>query len=244
MQRFKVLKTGIPELDERLGGGVPSNSIVLLSFQTGITFLEFTNWAVTKQMENPHVILVNLVSRAEEVIDRSNIKSAVDGENIKVREDPSFSVIDCFSQEGETTKRINGGDIYQIPYSYDIDKLYSTMRNVREKLSKDKWVIWVFDSLTDLGIGVSEEDMAKFCRRVFRLHKNCDDLAFYLLNIGAHNKSFIAMLTQMVDIAIDFKVEDKGDKLKKYLQVVKGNFSIDSRKLYYETKEKRKAIFY
>jgi KaiC/GvpD/RAD55 family RecA-like ATPase len=244
MQGVKVLKTAVPELDERLGGGIPSNAIVLLSFQTGITFLEFTDWTVTKQMKNAHVILVNFSSPVGEIIDRSNVKSAFDSENIKVHQEESFSLIDCYTQESETTKRVDGGKVYQIPGSFGADKLYSTMRKVREGLGKDKWVLWVFDTLTNMSIGVSEEEMAKFCRKVFRLHKSYNDLAFYLLNMGAHSKNFIATITQMADIAIDFKVEEKENRLKNYVQVIKGEGPINTKKLYYETKEKRKAIFY
>jgi len=244
VQRFRVLKTEIPELDERLGGGIPSNAVVLISYQTGAAFHVFASWHFTKQIENSHIILVNFSAPVEELIERSNVKSAFDSENTKVREEEFFSLIDGFTQEGDTTKRVYGGSVYQISHPFDTDKLYSTMRIVREGLSKNKWVVWFFDSLTDLSIVVSEEELAKFCRRVFRLHKSYNDLAFYLLNMGAHSKSFLAIMNQMVGVAIDFKVEEKEDRLKNYVQVIKGFFPIDTKKLYYEAKEEGKSIFY
>lgn len=243
MQNSKVLKTEITELDERLGGGIPSNSIVLLSFQTGTTFLEFTEWNIYKQLEAPHIVLVSFTLPALEFVDRANVRSVVDSEDAKSREEEFFTVIDCFTQESETIKKIDYGSIYQVSYPFDTDKLYSTIKKVREGLEKRK-VVWVFNSLTGLSIGVSEEDLAKFCRRVFRLHKNHKDLAFYLLNMEAHSTKFFAIITQLVDIAINFKVEEKEDRLRNYLQVIKGVFPIDTKKLYYETNRDGKAIFY
>ncbi|WXG41625.1 MAG: ATPase domain-containing protein [Candidatus Freyarchaeum deiterrae] len=243
MQGVKTIKTGIPELDKRLGGGIPSNAVVLISHQTGTTFLDFAESTLIKQMENAHVIIVNFISPARVILNHSNVKAAFDEEN-KVTEGEFFSVIDCFTQEGETTKKFDGGSVHQISYPFETDKLYSTMRRVREGLGKNKWGIWVFNTLSDMSVVVSEEALAKFFRRVFSLHKSYNDLAFYLLNIGAHGKNFPAIITQMVDVAIDLRVEEKEDRLKSYMQVVKGVFPIDTKKLYYESKGPGKVIFY
>lgn len=238
-----MLKTGITELDERLGGGISSNSIVLLSFHTGTTFLEFTEWRIYKQLENPHIVLVNFTHPTLEFIDRANVRSVMDSEDTKRHEEEFFTVVDCFTQESETIQKIDYGSIYQVSYPFDTDKLYSTIKKVREGLENRK-VVWVFDSLTDLSIGVSEEDLAKFCRRAFRLHKNHKDLAFYLLNMEAHSNKLFAIITQLVDIVINFKIEEKEDRLRNYLQVIKGVYPIDTRKLYYEANKDREAIFY
>jgi KaiC/GvpD/RAD55 family RecA-like ATPase len=238
-----VIKTGIPELDERLGGGIPSNAVVLLSYQMGIAFHAFTSWHIIRQMENYHIILVNFSSPVEEFITRSNIESVFDGEN-KGGEGEFFSLIDCFSQEGDTIKKVYGGSVYQVSNPFDIDNLYSTMRIIREELGKNKWVVWGFNTLTDLSIIVSEEELARFCRRLFRFHKGYNDLAFYLLNMEAQTENFIAIMNQMVDVSIYFKVEEKEDRLKNYVQIIKGFFPIDTKKLYYETKEEGKTIFY
>lgn len=243
MQNIKILKTEIPELDQRLGGGIPSNSIVILSFQTGTTFIEFTEWRVYRQLENPHIILVSFSNPALEFAKRANIRSVINSENTEPREE-LFTIIDCFTQESESIKKIDYGSVYQVTYPFSMDKLYSTMKKIREGIGENRQAIWVFVSLTDLSIGVSEEDLAKFCRRIFRLHKSCKDLAFYLMNMEAHSGKFIAVITQLSDIVIHFKVEEKEDRLKNYLQVIKGVFPIDTKKLYYEANKNREAIFY
>jgi len=244
MRDIKKISTGIPALDERLGGGILSNSIVLLSIQTGVTLIQFTQWNVPKQMDNPHIILVNFALPAVEFLERSNVKSISRDENTKVQRDNLFTLIDCFTEASDTVKKVDGGVIYQVQYPFDPNRLYSTMKQVREDLGENKSALWVFDSLTDMSIGVSEEELVKFCRRVFRFHKSFRDIAFYLLNWEAHEKKFRAIMNQLADVVIEFKVEEKQDKLKNYLQVIKGVFLIDTKKLYYEVEGSGETIFY
>jgi len=125
-----------------------------------------------------------------------------------------------------------------------LDYLYSTTRNIRDELGRKRWVVWIFSSLTDLSIGVPEEEIIRFSRRLFRLHKNYHDLAFYLLNMDAHSKRFLAVITQLMDIVINFKVEETESKLRNYLQVTKGVFLTDSTKLHYEVDERGKLILF
>ncbi len=241
---IKKIRTGIHALDERLGGGILSNSIVLLSIQTGVTLIKFTQWNVPKQMDDPHIILVNFALPAVEFLERSNVKSIFRVENTKIQGDSLFTLIDCFTETGEEVVKIDGGTIHQVRYPFDPDKLYSTMRKVREDLGENRSVIWVFHSLTDMSIGVSEQELIKFCRKAFRLHKSYRDLAFYILNWEAHEKRFRSTINQLADVVIEFKVEERQDKLKNYLQVIKGVFLIDTRKLYYDAGGNGEIIFY
>ncbi len=243
MQSNNRLITEITELDKRLGGGIPPNSIVLISFQTGTTFMEFNEWRIFKQLKNPHIILVGFTLPALEFIDRANIRSVLKSEDANPRGKEFLSVVDCFTQESEKIEKIDFGTIFHVSYPFDTDKLYSILKKVREGF-ENKQVVWVFDSLTGLSIGVSEENLAKFCRRIFRLHKSHKDLSFYLLNMNAHSDKFLAIVTQLADIVIHFKIEEKEEKLRNYVQVIKGVFPIDTTKLYYETNKNRETIFY
>jgi len=244
MERYKTLKMELPELNQRLGGGIPSNATVLLCFQTGAMFQKFTSWSFINQMENPHIIVVKYNEHPEQFIERSKIGTITLSRNSEARGEKLFTIIDCFTQEAEAKKNVDKGTIQQIAYPFDLDYLYSTMRNIREELGRKRWVVWIFSSLTDLSIGVLEEEIIRFSRRLFRLHKNYHDLAFYLLNMDAHSKRFLAVINQLMDIIINFKVEETESKLRNYLQVTKGVFLTDSTKLYYEVDEKGELIFF
>lgn len=244
MRDIKKIRTGIPALDERLGGGILSNSVVLLSFQTGVALIQFTKWNVPKQMDDPRIILVNFALPAVEFLERSNVKSIFRDKDTKIQGGNLFTLIDCFTEAGDAVIRVDGGTIYQVQYPFDPNKLYSTMKKVREGLGENRSALWVFDSLTDMSIGVSEQELIKFCRRAFRLHKSYRDPAFYLLNWEAHEKKFRSIINQLADVVIEFRVEEKQDKLKNYLQVIKGVFIIDTKKLYYEVDRNGETIFY
>ncbi|MHA1580807.1 MAG: hypothetical protein ACTSUQ_14440 [Candidatus Freyarchaeota archaeon] len=62
--------------------------------------------------------------------------------------------------------------------------------------------------------------------------------------MDAHNKRFLAVITQLMDVFVNFKVEETESKLRKYLKVTKGAFLTDSTKLYYEVDERGELIFF
>ncbi|MEX2705891.1 MAG: hypothetical protein Q6352_011600 [Candidatus Freyrarchaeum guaymaensis] len=62
--------------------------------------------------------------------------------------------------------------------------------------------------------------------------------------MDAHSRRFLAVITQLMDIVINFKTEETESKLRNYLQVTKGVFLTDSTKLYYEVDERGELIFF
>jgi len=152
-------------------------------------------------------------------------------------------VINCFSSEVGNEKYLFDDKVYTLDEPFNTDKLFSVMRTARESLPENAWVVWVFLSLTDLAIGVSEPEIAKFFRRASRLHKQYGDLAFYLLNMDAHTK-LLAMISQLVDVIINFKIVETEEKLRNYIQVVKSPFPIDTKRLYYDVNTKGDIIYY
>ncbi|MEM3586722.1 MAG: hypothetical protein QXO71_05295 [Candidatus Jordarchaeaceae archaeon] len=246
--RYNVVSTGIPKIDEILGGGFLSNSIVLIAHQTSYRFTEFADWKLVYESgKNFFIILVDYCKPVEDLYCTAGV-SEFSEENSKG--DKTFismdrvRIINCFSGDVWGTKNIFGDKVYNLDDPFDCDKLFSTMKSIRESLPEKSWAVWVFDSLTDLSIGVPEHEIVKFFRRASRLHKQYGDLAFYILNIDAHTSQFLAMISQMVDVRINFKVEETENKLKSYMQVVKSPFPIDTRRLYYEIGPNGNLVYY
>ncbi|MFB0563891.1 MAG: RAD55 family ATPase, partial [Candidatus Lokiarchaeia archaeon] len=237
MRKYDTISTGIPKLDEYLGGGIFTNSMVLISYQTGFRYTEFISWMMPVMTGREFfVILVDYIRPVEELLKMAGIlefkEEEVKNDKVYVSFD-RMRIINCFSSD--VNKKLDLGDkVLTLDDPFDVDKLFSMMRSVREKLPKDAWVIWVFWSLTDLSIGLSEEEIPRFFRRVSRLHKSYDDLAFYLLNMDAHNPKFLALIAQLVDVIINFKIEETEEKLRNYIQVVKSPLPVDTTKLYYD----------
>lgn len=221
--------------------------MVVIAHQTGYRYAELLNWILPVGSKREfYVILVDYGRHIEDLYYKAGVFE-FRGEEVK--NDKVFSIdrmriINCFSSEDENDKYLLNGKMYTLDEPFDTDKLFSIMRTVRESLPENAWVVWLFFSLTDLSIGVSEPEIARFFRRVSILHKQYGDLAFYLLNMDAHSPKFLAMIAERVDIIINFRIDETEKKLRNYLQVIKSPFLIDTKRLYYDIEPNGDYIYY
>ncbi|MEM3561963.1 MAG: hypothetical protein QXR19_01920 [Candidatus Jordarchaeaceae archaeon] len=248
MARYDLISTGIPKLDERLGGGILSNSIVLLLHQINFRYWEFINLNMPFLGEKEfYVVIVDYVRPVDDFLYMATTFWRKEEEAQNGKELISFDkirVIDCFSSQPLNEMLSLRDKVYTLDEPFDTDRLLSLMRSVREGLPSGSWAIWIFGTLTDLSMGISEEEVARFYRRVVRFHKQYGDLAFYMLNMDAHETKFRAILSQLSDVVIQFKVEETGEKLRNYMQVIKAPFPVDTTKLYYDIESDGSIIYY
>jgi KaiC/GvpD/RAD55 family RecA-like ATPase len=245
LKNLKIIRTGIPRLDSLLGGGLLSNSIIIISQQYGVRILETLLQIFKNQFsEKTHLILVNF-HFTPKMFD-TLLKMLVETSEIQVlREKITYdnvSIIDCFNpSRSETDKQ--EGNVYYPVNPFDIDRLLSAIARVRSNISENKSVFWIFHSLTDMGIGVPEDKLLKFCRAAFRYHKQYGDLVLYTLIERAHSERFLAKLYQLSDIFIRLIGEDKPEGIETSLQILKGNFNYSSKKARYQLDEKNQIQF-
>jgi KaiC/GvpD/RAD55 family RecA-like ATPase/archaellum biogenesis ATPase FlaH len=231
----RLIRTGIHELDSLLGGGILSNSVIVGSYQYGVRIVEPLTQIFQNQLgEKTHLILVTYNYSSLELEARLKMWEQMS----EIHRGPAqsllygnLSFIDCFSTPSETHNQKS--NINYVSNPFDVDKLLSVMANVRSSIPQDKSVFWMFSSLTDMSIGIPEEEVLKFCRRAFQYHKRCGDLAAYTLNEKAHSEIFRAKLYQLADIYIRFIGEDTPEGIDTSIQVTKGIFSWDSKKTRY-----------
>ncbi|WXG41623.1 MAG: hypothetical protein WED07_12815 [Candidatus Freyarchaeum deiterrae] len=245
--RHDIVSTGTPKLDGSLGGGFLSNSMVLIAHQASYRYAELLNCILPAEIGREfYLILVDYGRHVEDLFYKMGVFE-LKGEKVKndrVLSLDRMRIINCFSSEVGNEKYLYNDKMYTLDDPFDNDKLFSIMKTVRESLPENAWVVWLFFSLTDLSIGVSEPYITRFFRRVSRLHKQYGDLAFYPLNMDAHSTKFQAMISHMTDVIINFKREDTGEKLKNYIQVIKGPFLINTKRLYYDIDSNGNFIYY
>nr|MDO8080905.1 hypothetical protein [Candidatus Freyarchaeota archaeon] len=243
----KIIRTGIPTLDSLLGGGILSNSIIVSTYQPGATFAEllmYIMFIVQNQLgEKNHIILINYTLPAQQVLTYLKIL----GQRLGLPSDylslsHNLTIIDCLNlPEAKTDTQRN--NIYPVSNPFDVEKLLSVMTNVRNSIPEDKRVFWAFYSLTEMSIGVPENELVKFCRRAFRYHKWCGDLAFYLLNEKAHTEIFRAKMYPLSDVLIKFIAEDTRDGLDTFIQVLKSPLNYNPIKVKFLLNEKGQMLF-
>ncbi|MEM2145421.1 MAG: hypothetical protein QW279_08665, partial [Candidatus Jordarchaeaceae archaeon] len=154
----------------------------------------------------------------------------------------NITIIDCLNSQQDKAD-IPNINIHVVSNPFDIEKLLSTMADVRTHIPENKPVFWVFYSLTEMSIGVPEDELIMFCRRAFRYHKSRKDLALYILNEQAHSETFLAKLYQLSDIYIKFIAEDTHSGKATLLQILKSPLNYNSAKVKLPMDEKGQIKF-
>lgn len=240
MDRLETTNTGIPFLDSLLGGGFLSNSIIVISHQPGAKMRRLGFRLILNRFnEKVHLINVTFHYSLQEVTDwvkASMTKPELHRKVSEIGSAVNMSVIDCFniSDSEQAQKKSN---VCYVSNPFNVDELLSEMAQVRESVPEDKRVYWYFHNLTNMSIGVQEEELVKFCRRAFRYHKQSGDLAVYTLNEKAHSDTFFAKVYQLSDVFIKLFVEENEWGLKNGIQVIKGVFPFQSKKVFYDIDE-------
>ncbi|MGQ9721626.1 MAG: hypothetical protein ACUVXA_09935 [Candidatus Jordarchaeum sp.] len=237
----KLFRTGISKLDNLLGGGIFSNSVVITSFQYGVRTLDPLHHIFQNKFdEKTHVIQVNYRFSAQEYETRSKVleqRTEIHKAPVKSFSHGNMSVIDCFNIP-QNENNMRKGNVYPVSNPFDVDKLLSVMTSVRNAVPEDKSVFWIFYSLTDMSIGISEDELLKFCRRAFSYHKWHGDLALYTLKEQAHSEIFHAKLYQLSDVLIKFIAENMEEGLDTSIQILKSPLYYNPTKTKYRLNEK------
>ncbi len=241
MRDLTITSTGVPFLDSLLGGGYLSNSIIVISHQTAVNIWELVPRILLNNFDPSfHLIMVTFHLSLQEYLDlaKYSIFTPKILKDITENLITSLSVIDCFSTSyGEEDSK--KGIVHYVSNPFNVDNLLYVMSNVRESVPRDKRVYWIFYNLTNMSIGVPEEELIKFCRRAFRYHKQKGEQAFYFLNESAHTDMFFAKLYQLSDVFIKFIVEETSRGLVNTVQVIKGVFPFKSKKTYFYLNENK-----
>lgn len=193
---LKIIRTGIPQLDALFGGGIFSNSKIVAAYQPGAIFaepIEYIAFTAQNQLgEKTHIISIDYSLSIQQFLTYFKIM----GQRIGIPPSSldnflnNHTIIDCLNvEEDKTDNRKN--NIYSVSNPFDVERLLSLMANIRTAIPEDERVFWGFYTLTDMSIGVPEDELIKFCRRAFRYHKWCGDMALYILNEQCIQKDFL-----------------------------------------------------
>ena len=242
---FEFFTTGITQLNFLLGGGGPFNSIIVLSQQYGIRIVEplanIFRKAASEKISKIHINFHYSLMEYLTFVKIYEQKSGTTTETSRSFSKGTSKFIDCFntpiSQEDTQVE-----NTYFVSNPFDVNKLLSVMTKFRDEIPEDKLVFWVFDDLTEMSVGVPEDELLRFCRRAFRYHKSKGDLALYMINEQAHSEIFRAKLYQLSDTYIRLLGENTPEGIETSIQVMKSVFNFDSKKAKYIIDEKGQML--
>ncbi|WEU40312.1 MAG: RAD55 family ATPase [Candidatus Odinarchaeum yellowstonii] len=220
---------GIEGLDAALGGGVLRNGVVLISFDPGSGELAFSSEIIRSSLfKGDYVVHVDFDHGPDYSLN-SIMGLGVDSDFLKGRlkaeyEAGKLRFIDCFTAESPQDRVESTAFSVILDNPYNLSKLLFTMKKVRESISPDCAVKWVFSNLTSLSINLPVQDVIRFCRAAFRLHKQFNDQAIYYVNRCAHSPEFLSIIYQLVDAVIELRTREMNNRVIRFLRVVKNQF--------------------
>ncbi|MHA1754934.1 MAG: RAD55 family ATPase [Candidatus Odinarchaeia archaeon] len=221
---------GIDSLDTALGGGVLKNAIILIAFEPGTKEWVFGAEIIRKALLNGDYVIHIDFDHGPDYYLSSFLGLNVENKQIQEKlknayQSGRLKLIDCFTTEASTDEAKKDLDNYFIVDNpYNLSKLLFKMKQVRDLISSDAPVKWVFSNITSLSINLEIQDVVRFCRSAFRFHKQYDDLALYYVNKNAHSNQFLSLIYQLVDVIIELKVKETNNRTVTLLKVVKNAF--------------------
>lgn len=242
----EIIRTKIPLFDSLLGGGIPPNSVIVFAYQQGIMIGDLLiHMFYNMSGEKNHIVIINYpysVNQLTAYLKILHERFASKNLPLKCFSSSNITIIDCLNSQQDKTD-IPNINIHVVSNPFDIEKLLSTMADVRTHIPENNPVFWVFYSLTEMSIGVPEDELIMFCRRAFRYHKWRKDMALYVLNEQAHSETFLAKLYQLSDIYIKFMAEDTYGGRAASIQVLKSPLNYNSAKVKLPMDEKGQISF-
>ncbi len=223
------LPLGIEGLDAALGGGVLRNGVALISFDPGSDELVFSSEIIRSSLLRGDYVIQLDFDHAFEYSLNSVIGLGVESDFLRdelkaICESGRFRFIDCFTGELSQDKVKSTSFTVVLDNPYNLSKLLFAMKQVRESIPSGFTVRWVFSNLTSLSINLPVQDIIRFCRSAFRIHKQFNDQAVYYVNRGAHSPEFLSMIYQLVDAVVELRIRELNNRVLRFLRVVKNQF--------------------
>ncbi|MEM2110062.1 MAG: RAD55 family ATPase [Candidatus Odinarchaeota archaeon] len=229
MAEAGFLPLGIEGLDAALGGGVLKNGIVLISFEPGSDEWAFGSEIIRNSLISDEYVIHVDYDHAPDYYVNSIVGLGVESYSARDKLRKEYDAgkvrfIDCFTAESSQDKVKPTAFTVILDNPYNLSKLLFTMKQVRESIPHRSVVKWVFSNITSLSINLAVQDIVRFCRSAFRMHKQFNDQAIYYVNRGAHPPEFLSLIYQLVDVVVELRNKEVGNRVMRFLRVVKNQF--------------------
>ena len=198
--------TGIPEIDQLVGGVVPGDNIVWEA-DSGASIDKFVDGFIGScEAEGVPVVYVSF----------NRSPQTITSKYVPLMSQARFTLVDCFSSgKGNADKmflkffELSAGNQVQSPIHLDDPSDPAKLQEVLIQLGSttEKSARYVFDSLTGIfDLWGDEERVMRFfghfCPRLYDLNT----VAYWMLEKGAHSEAFLAKVRHVTQVVIEVAV--------------------------------------
>lgn len=211
-------KTGIPELDKALNGGIPATLTVLVINDPENDASTFCQQLCWNGLINDEVCAYFTYDHHPNVIRRNMLRFGWDVEPYEREED--FIIVDCFS--GRLGER--GEEKYWIEKPFDGLALLEMFRILERKIRMEKAgrpVRVVLDSFSPLAQVIGFMDTTKIVMKLQSLAKRGLYIGLGIVHKGIHGTASEFLAKHISEGVIELYTEEEGGELRQYVRITK-----------------------
>jgi KaiC/GvpD/RAD55 family RecA-like ATPase len=206
MIKPKLIRTNIGGLDERLGGGIPDRSLILVQGEAGSGFNLFAQQLLFTKLREGGNVLYFVTERAPEEIleDLSSF-----GWNLNFLEEEkrkNWKFVDAYSDRHQFFDKMETRSMFLKQF---LPQVVPNTFSVIDSLSH---LLFLYDFTSVL-------DMVDLYRRRIR---SVGGFHFMLMGVGRHERGVVDTIAHLADGVFEFKIyEGRGRELERVLHVKK-----------------------
>ena len=207
------IRTGIPGLDDLLGGGFPPRSSVLLEAPPGTGKTTFCKQFAKEGIEQGQ--------RCIYVVTCEPLSQIIKGlEALGVKDMKNIFFIDGYSWRITGEKEEPPANTHVLKSLTELNELTRLLKEKTGGLGKGSRI--VVDSLSDMLLYAEPPSVFKFLQLFVGMVKGTDSMAVVVLEEGLHEPRFVATISYICDGTIHFRLEgnSRGIYVKRMLNTV------------------------
>ncbi len=210
------LKTGIPKLDELLGGGIEENKSILFYSTPGVESLPFAFQLLYNRLQQGDHVLYFVNNKKPDAV-RFMLKN-YDWDISKFEKNKQFAFFDCYSG----FLGLGSEEKFSIEDTKDLKKINNELIPA---ITQKQKIIFVLDSLSSLlDINGTDSSIMDNVANWLKISKTNDTIPVFLFTEWPYDKNTIKTVREIFDCVIDLKAIEKKIILRNYFTVSKANW--------------------
>jgi len=213
-----MLKTGIPQLDELLGGGIAQNKSILFYSMPGVENLPFAYQLLYNRLQKGENVLYLVNDKKPDAV-RFMLKN-YDWNISKFEKNKQFAFLDCYS----SFLGLKSKERFSIENITDIKEIKKGLIEALKSL-KNKNTLVIFDSLTNLlDLGKSAAEILEYLKEYTPDIQKVNVVPVFLFTEWAYEKKVLRQIRESFDCVIDLKAIERKIILRNYYSVSKASW--------------------
>lgn len=213
-----MLDTGIPKLDEALGGGIPGQKSILLCGEPGVENIEFAQQILNCRLKKGDRGLYLTNNKTPETV--RYLLTKYDWDLTNYEKKGTFSFLDCYSSIVAQPSSAK----FCVDNPSDLKQIDAALISALNKL-KNHDTVFVFDSLSSfIDNSGTKKEFFEYVEHWLRSAYKYNATPIFAFTEWPYKASLVKRIKSLFDCIIDLKAVEKKVILRKYYSIAKANW--------------------